>query len=244
MNYKQMNYNPWNQLIGFAVSLLIAALIWRYYRGRSFAESERYSTFGPRFWTGSVDSCVLWPIGFITEALLFQDIPRTLAAVVMAVQSLGWLVYTVVMHVRYGQTVGKMVTAVKVVDLRTEGGLSWSQAWIREGLPVFLSLGVLGYEIHLVLSGHVSAREVAAGALVTSRTEKLFAILPGLWFLAEVLTMLTNQRRRALHDFIAGTIVIRLNTGHDNAQPGAAPKSCPATPPGIPGAMEGPRSVS
>jgi uncharacterized RDD family membrane protein YckC len=29
------------------------------------------------------------------------------------------------------------------------------------------------------------------------------------WFLVEIITMLTNDKRRALHDFIAGTVVIR-----------------------------------
>ena len=30
------------------------------------------------------------------------------------------------------------------------------------------------------------------------------------WFVAEILTMLTNKKRRALHDFIAGTVVVRV----------------------------------
>jgi uncharacterized RDD family membrane protein YckC len=32
----------------------------------------------------------------------------------------------------------------------------------------------------------------------------------GLWFLAEVVTMLTNEKRRALHDWIAGSVVVRV----------------------------------
>jgi uncharacterized RDD family membrane protein YckC len=30
------------------------------------------------------------------------------------------------------------------------------------------------------------------------------------WFVLELLTMLTNNKRRALHDFIAGSVVVRL----------------------------------
>ena len=30
------------------------------------------------------------------------------------------------------------------------------------------------------------------------------------WTLLEVLTMLTNAKRRAIHDFIAGTVVVRV----------------------------------
>jgi uncharacterized RDD family membrane protein YckC len=30
------------------------------------------------------------------------------------------------------------------------------------------------------------------------------------WFVAEILTMLSNEKRRAIHDFIAGTVVVRI----------------------------------
>src|ERR1019366_3529251 len=104
-----MNNEIFQQLTSLGIILPIALLVWRYYRHRTFAQAERYSTFGPRFWTGSVDSCVLWPLGFSTTALLSLSIPRVLAALLVVVESLAWLVYTVVMHARYGQTVGKMV---------------------------------------------------------------------------------------------------------------------------------------
>jgi hypothetical protein len=42
-------------------------------------------------------------------------------------------------------------------------------------------------------------------------------LVPGFWFFAEVLTMLTNRKRRALHDFIAGTVVVRTNIDYSNA---------------------------
>src|SRR5947209_20013826 len=111
-----MNKDIVHQLTSLGVTLLIAWLVRRYYRHRTFARSERYSTFGPRFWTGSIDSCVLWPIGFVTSALLSLDIPRGVAALLIIVESLTWLVYTVVLHARYGQTFGKMVKKVRVVD--------------------------------------------------------------------------------------------------------------------------------
>ena len=31
------------------------------------------------------------------------------------------------------------------------------------------------------------------------------------WFLIEVITMLANNKRRALHDFIAGSVVVRVS---------------------------------
>ena len=207
-----MNKELTSQLTSLGIGLFIALLVLRHFRDRTFAPSERYSTFRPRFWTGSIDSCVLWPIGFVISMLLCLEIPRGVAALLIAVQSLYWLVYTVVMHARYGQTVGKMVTRVKVVDFRTEGKISWRQAWIRESLPMVLSIGCLGYEVFAVLTSGLPPRSIANGeALAGSKPYWLLAAFPCLWFLAEVLTMLTNKKRRALHDFIAGTVVIRTN---------------------------------
>jgi uncharacterized RDD family membrane protein YckC len=123
------------QTINFGVTLLVTFLVWRYYGKRTFSSNERYSTFGPRFWTGSVDSCVLAPLTLATTALLFLGVPKFFAAMVVTVESFAWLFYTVILHARYGQTIGKMVTHVRVVDFRTEGQISWKQAWLREGIP-------------------------------------------------------------------------------------------------------------
>ena len=240
-----MSNDIFHHLTSLGITLLIALLVWRYYRHRTFAQSERYSTFGPRFWTGSVDSCVLWPLGFVTTVLLSLDIPKVLAALLVVVESLAWLIYTVVMHARYGQTVGKMVTKVRVVDFRTEGCISWQQAWLREGIPMVLSFGFVGWQLFLILTGSLNPGAVASGETLTnSKGFWLLTALPGLWFLAEVLTMLTNDKRRALHDFIAGTVVVRTNTEGSIAQLDAAPNGGPAPQLGNSGVTEGPPSVS
>jgi uncharacterized RDD family membrane protein YckC len=212
------------RLLTLGIGLLIAWAVWGNYRSRTVAPTKRYSTFGPRFWAGSVDSCVLWPIGFIVYVLLRLDTPRVLAASLVTVQSLAWLVYTVVMHARYGQTVGKMATKVRVVDTKTEGSISWRQAWLREGIPMVLSLGLVVYEAYTILGGSLSGKAVAQGvASVPGRMFWIATALPALWYLAEVLTMLTNDKRRALHDFIAGTVVIRTNIEQEDVSAQALP---------------------
>ncbi len=193
--------------------LFISFLIWLYYRRKSFGDALRYSTFSPRFWSGFVDGCVMWPITFGTSALLTLDVPRLLAVVLVIVQSLSWGLYTVLMHGYFGQTLGKMVTKVRVVDFRTEQCLSWRQAWLREGIPIVLSLGLLGFQISQILTGRLTPEAIARGEDLTTTYKEvpfLFAV-PALWFLAEILTMLASEKRRALHDLIAGTVVVRTH---------------------------------
>src|SRR6267378_2712238 len=103
-----MTNNISRELTQLAASTVISLLVWGYYKNQSLPANERYSTFGPRFWAGPVDSWVLLPISFINSTLLALNIPKVLTALLIIVQSLTWLFYTVVMHGRYGQTVGKM----------------------------------------------------------------------------------------------------------------------------------------
>jgi len=199
------------QIIQLAVDVLIAWLVFRYYKERQFPAGERYSTFGPRFWTGTVDACVIWPLSFVLTLLFTLHLPTAVSVVLIIIQNLAWLAYTVVMHAKYGQTVGKMVCKVRVVDHGTEGAISVRQACLREGIPLLLSFGLVAYEVYMLCVGKFSDEPQAQGEMAKSAAFWWLAALPMLWFFAEVVTMLTNEKRRALHDMIAGTVVVRTN---------------------------------
>ena len=90
---------------------------------------------------------------------------------------------------------------------------------------MLMELGFLGWVVFLVLNGDLNSIGLINGeALEASTGFWLMISLPVLWFVAEVLTMLTNEKRRAVHDFIAGTVVVRTNIELVVAQPDSAPK--------------------
>ncbi len=198
---------------------VISAIVYSTYQQASVGASRRYLTFPPRFWAGWVDALVLWPIGFLATLFLSLDWPRWVVAVVVLIQSLAWVVYTVGMHARWGQTVGKMVTKVKLLDARQEGRITLYQATIREVVPLLADLGALGWQLRLILNG--SADKYGVPVHDDIRIEWFLSALPMIWFVAEIVTMFTNHQRRALHDLIAGTVVVRTNI-HATARPEAA----------------------
>jgi uncharacterized RDD family membrane protein YckC len=207
-----MNNHPIiDSLVNLVISLICAGLIWGYYQKETVSPDLRYSTFAPRFWTGWVDSCVLWPVGFLATLLYTFELPRVAMALLLVAQSMAWLLYTVLMHARSGQTIGKRVTKVRVVDAVSEQQITYTQAWVREGIPMLLTLGVLGYEVCQILNGAILPPYQKGEDIKLNGHFGLLAALPAIWYFAEVLTMLTNSKRRALHDFIAGTVVIRTN---------------------------------
>jgi uncharacterized RDD family membrane protein YckC len=126
-------------------------------------------------------------------------------------RSLSSFSFSFSLHAKYGQTVGKRVCYVKVVDFRTEGPLTFRQAALRESIPLVLGLGLVVYQIYALSRGLLSPAAIGQGKMAESPAFWLLTVLPLLWFLAEVITMLTNEKRRALHDYLAGTVVLRTN---------------------------------
>jgi uncharacterized RDD family membrane protein YckC len=206
-----MNEALVSRLIELGPTLVVTFLVLSHYQDTSVPSTNRYSTFAPRFWAAFVDGCVLWPVGFIAATILYLETPRLLAAVALFVEGFAWIVYTVLMHARYGQTLGKMGTKVRVVDVRTEGKITLRQAWLREAIPAVLALGLVGCQLFTLAMSEVPPSAIGKGEDLLGDASLWVLSLPLFWYLAELLTMLTNKKRRALHDFIAGTVVIRTN---------------------------------
>lgn len=196
------------------VLLTISVAAVRYYRDRWYSQEALYSTFWPRFFAACIDASILWPVGLVFT-VLFSFIPNT--KLLLALSFLPGLIgttYMVVMHASRGQTYGKAWCRVCVVDARTEGPISLRQALLRESLPaiiMFTSLAYLAYSIISVdrndeetVSFQASISRIIGAIIISTSAETL-------WWVIEVITMLLSKKRRALHDIIAGTVVVRTN---------------------------------
>ena len=85
----------------------------------------RYDTFWPRFWAGFVDGLVFMPVAAV-DFVAYRD-GVLLRCIWYVVASFGFSAYVVLMHARYGQTLGKMANHVRVLDI-SESKLSGRQA--------------------------------------------------------------------------------------------------------------------
>ena len=147
--------------------------------------------------------------------------PQALAVILIIQQSAYWA-YSVGMHTRYGQTVGKMVCKVKIVDAKTELPITFRQAFLRDAVPIVLNIALLPWDIQTEINQGLAPSQQHWSAI------GFIGAVGGLWFLIEVVTMLSNERRRALHDFIAGTIVIRTNLQETGMSVAPEPAAQPA----------------
>lgn len=107
------------------------------------------------------------------------------------------------MHAKYGQTVGKMVTKVKVVDVSESRNLTIKQSCMRDIVPIIMvPFNIYAYA-QIVFYGH-TWDSLEQGVLFTIIG---FAMIG--WVVLESVSMLFNEKRRAVHDYIAGSVVVR-----------------------------------
>lgn len=114
----------------------------------------KYKTFWPRFWTGWIDSLVFMPIAVINHFIWksYDQLPIVVVTLWYLVHSLSGYAYIILMHGKYGQTLGKMATHVKVLDL-SENRLTFSQAIKRDIIPLAFTVILIALNILKITSG-------------------------------------------------------------------------------------------
>lgn len=170
-------------------------------------EQNKYRTFWPRFWALFIDGFVVGiPILMIFIGLFSADLLESkIASYVDQAAQFAGLAYYIIMHARYGQTLGKMATKVKVIDKSEDKDISLKQALLRDIVPVIAAVAGLVY--FLSAGTALKPEELTGTAAVIVNAAAIAALI---WGIAEIVTMLFNKKRRAVHDLIAGTVVVRV----------------------------------
>jgi uncharacterized RDD family membrane protein YckC len=160
---------------------------------------DKYETFGRRVGAAILDSFVLFPVG-LGISFVFLLIGDAAPLLGSAAAGLVSAIYYIFMHYRFGQTVGKMAARVKVLD-DSENPINFGQAIIRS-LPQLLA--------PMFAVSFSTAGEPPDGDSGGFWASMIYG-LTALFSVANVIVCLANEKRRALHDFIAGTIVVRTD---------------------------------
>lgn len=175
-------------------------------------EAVTYAGFWRRLGAGLVDTIVFVPA--IVLYFWLSSLSRTTALLVIVPNSLLYFSYEVYFHWRFGQTLGKMAAGIRVLSI-DGASVSLRQAVLRSSVDfVFAVLVIAGGMVAL-------ARFPDAEYSQTSwlhRQHQLTQLRPAwsawvssaqnIWVWSEVMTVLFNRKKRAIHDFIAGTVVL------------------------------------
>ena len=194
------------------VFLAVPPIAWWFYKKHPAYPDKRYRTFWPRLWASITDALVVIVLSFIPQNFTnfypaVWDTALWLAVIfgVWGYPAITWF-YSIYLHGRFGQTVGKMFTRVRVVNALTEEPITYRHALLRDCVPILISIPLLIYNSYLLLTESPVLEPSTLNELANWTI-----YIRGIWWLVELITMLTNDKRRAVHDFVAGTVVVRTN---------------------------------
>lgn len=171
-----------------------------------------YAGFWQRLGAAAIDLLVFIP--FMGIYHLLDSLSIWISIVTVLLYSLLASAYSIFFHHRFGATIGKMATGIKVT--RPNGSrISLKQAVVRSSIDA-------GFAFSLAVAQAIAISTVdPASYLNADWMQRVSHIEPSLplwygpinfvsvlWVYSELTVLLFNKRKRALHDFIAGTVVI------------------------------------
>jgi uncharacterized RDD family membrane protein YckC len=157
-----------------------------------------YQTFRPRLFALLIDNLLVFVAVFVF-LLPLQNAGAGAqsaagVALVFAVHA-----YFVIAHWRFGKTVGKHLTRVRVRDAGTGEGLGLGQSLMRSA--PFITASVLDIAIN-----GPNPMDVPASVPPASHALNVALLL---FVGAEIAVLLGSERRQSIHDRLAATVVVR-----------------------------------
>jgi uncharacterized RDD family membrane protein YckC len=165
-------------------------------------DTEKYRTGLKRIWAAIVDGIVFMPFLLVNRFLIS---PTTNEYLIIGWQTFSVFIpifYSIISHYKYGQTIGKWVAGIKVLDISETKNINIRQSILRDSF--YLTIELIGFFYFLFM---VVKNEDTSYFMVGFNE---FADTPFfIWTLLELITMLTNKKRMAIHDFLAKSVVVR-----------------------------------
>ena len=158
---------------------------------------SKYNTFIQRFVAGIIDVFLLTSLS--SAFMIVFDVTDLNGWVLAEVfTQLIFIFYLVFSVGKFGQTIGKYIMSIKVYSLDEQSVIGYKRAFYREFVPILINVVILVLFITNSQYEHIERIDVIGGWIGYG------------WFILELVTMLTNRKRRAIHDFMASSVVVNL----------------------------------
>jgi uncharacterized RDD family membrane protein YckC len=176
------------------------------------SDSLRYAGFWPRL--GSILLDILINLPLLVLLFWAQGHYRLFRVYYLIPGILLGLFYWVYLVRRFGGTPGKLIVGIRIRRLDGEP-VGYREAFLRHfpdlifGLLISIAMIPPLFQITDAEYQSLSAKERAKREVdLAPSWSKPLRWTANSWDWAELVVLLTNRKRRALHDFIAGTVVV------------------------------------
>lgn len=172
-----------------------------------------YAGFGVRLGSILLDFVLLMPIALLTTYLNGLNLSFRYFTPLLSL-AFSFL-YSIYLVRRYGGTPGKLLMGIRIIKISGDD-VTWKEAILREIVNILLMVFtaiITMFAISKIEPIHYNTlnwmqKEIYIGTFMPSLGALSMKISIA-WTLSELLVLLLNNRKRALHDYIAGTVVVK-----------------------------------
>ena len=161
----------------------------------------KYHTGFRRLGAAVIDSIIFTPLLMLDLWILNQTDNVWIVFTWTAFNSALYYLYSIYFHYKFGRTIGKWVMRIKMLDVSESKLLTLKQSFRRDSL--YIAIQIIGLLYFLFLVAKTGDLDII---IMDYRNFIDYSFL--CWMALELITMLTNEKRRAIHDWLAGSVVI------------------------------------
>lgn len=184
------------------------------------------TTFGQRLGAYIIDAIVLFPIGLLSIGATY--VAPQFGVILHLMLAPTACIYAVFFISKRGQTIGKRVLKVKVV--RLDGGdVGMREAVLRSLIDLFFAaaLGISSFVASMAMLEQQSLSDKAfelkdavqlLNAGQSDGVGQMISIATVFYMIAQLICFFSNPERRFIHDLVAATKVVKIESQlHDAA---------------------------
>jgi uncharacterized RDD family membrane protein YckC len=172
-----------------------------------------YAGFWTRLGAMFLDILFLMPIILIMYYLNSLSVNMYIYTIVPNLLFGLW--YNIYLVKKYGGTPGKLVAGIKII--RIDGAdIEWKEAILRHivlfALTIFCSVMMIYCLLKADETTYMNLGWLGQAKYLMSLSPGFFLLyswISNIWIYSEFIVLLTNKRKRAIHDYIAGTVIVR-----------------------------------
>ncbi len=175
-------------------------------------EEKVYAGFWKRLTAALIDAGVVMLVVFSLTGLLNPN--SAITVLILLVATFSFVAYSVYFNYRYGGTIGKLCVGIRIT-LPNGSRIGLKNALLRSLVDfifaVCLFLCALMSAVKIGMNGFELFQFISNVELLVSEYPSWSQYLSwgeDAWYLSELLVLLLNRYKRAIHDYMAGTVVI------------------------------------
>ncbi len=185
-----------------------------------------YAGVWRRFYAGLVNVMLILPISYLFNSFVTFNI--IMAITITITYKILFSLFHVYLDARFGGNLGKLAVGIRIT--KPDGSrIGWIEAWKRCSVNLVFSFFLIIAQVWALLlvdySDYASQGFSDRSILLEGYYPAwyiIWQILGYIWIWSEAFVCISNRRRRAIHDYIAGTVVVykrfqRQSVAEDNS---------------------------